>query len=184
MFLFFFPSFCPPCPCHWHLWERVSYLVLIFLLYDSLSWGIEIPSKNFSSLMSLILSYLLSKRWVFLSWFLGPINIIQMISGRCSMCSRSFDGFVWEKVDCTSYSSNIMRPHHDPGRSILLAEVLLLLSHKAIPDSPWPLGLQHTSPVCLSPSPKVCLKSQPLNVKLYNIYLKGIPSLPRALACF
>ena len=50
------------------------------------------------------------------------------------MCSRSIDEFVWEKVVCVTYSSNILRPNHDPERSILLTEILLF-SHKAMSDS-------------------------------------------------
>ena len=134
----FVPSPCPQF-CffpHWHLWERVSYFAQISLpswlsLQD---WS---PSlKTFPLFISLILSYLLFKRLVCLFRFLGPISIIhKLVSGRCSMCSRSTDEFVWEKVVCASYSSNILRPNHDPGRSILLTEILLLFSHKAMSDS-------------------------------------------------
>ena len=37
--------------------------------------------------------------------------------------------------------------HHDPGRSILLTEILLLFSHKAMSYSLWTLGL-HTRAFC------------------------------------
>ena len=127
------PQFCffP----HWHLWERVSYFVQISLPSWLSPRLVSIP-KTFPLFISLFLSYLLSKRLVCLFWFLGPINIIhQLVSGRRSMCSWSIDEFVWEKVLCASYSSNILRPNHIPGRSILLTEILLLFSHKAMSDS-------------------------------------------------
>ena len=126
------PQFCffP----HWHLWERVSYFAQISLpSWLSLQDGS--PSlKTFPLFISLILSYLLFKRLVCLFRFLGPISIIhKLVSGRCSMCSRSIDEFVWEKV--ASYSSNNLRHNHNPGKSILLTEILLLFSHKAMSDS-------------------------------------------------
>ena len=133
----FVPSPCPQF-CffpHWHLWERVSYFAQISLpswlsLQD---WS---PSlKTFPLFIFLFLPYLLFKRLVCLFRFLGLISIIhKLVSGRCSMCSRSIDEFVWEKVVCVTYSSNILRPNHDPERSILLTEILLF-SHKAMSDS-------------------------------------------------
>ena len=41
--------------------------------------------------------------------------------------------------------------------------VLLLFSHPVMSDSSWPHGLQHTRPLCPSPSPKVCPSSCPLH---------------------
>ena len=60
-------------------------------------------------------------------------------------------------------------PHHDPRRSILLTEILLLFSHKAMSDSLW-LGLQHTRRFCPYASPRVCLKSYPLNGWSYTAF--------------
>ena len=41
--------------------------------------------------------------------------------------------------------------------------MLLLLSHLVMTDSLWPCGLQHASPPCPSPSPRVCPSSGPLH---------------------
>ena len=90
---------------------------------------ISIP-KTFPPLYLLFHPTSFLRHW-FSFLFQRSINIShKLVSGRCSMFSPSFDEFVWEKADCASYSSNIMRPHHDPGRSILLIEILWLFSKK------------------------------------------------------
>ena len=40
---------------------------------------------------------------------------------------------------------------------------LLLSSHPVMSDSLWPHGLQHTMPLCLSPSPEACPSSCPFH---------------------
>ena len=107
--------------------------------------------KIFSTLTSLILSYLVLKRLVFLSRFLGLINIFhELISRRCSMCSRSFGGFLWEKVESASYSSNIMRPPPQPWKIHLFNWNLVIVQSQQHFWLSLTLWVQYTRPISLT----------------------------------
>ena len=134
--------------------------------------------KIFSTLTSLILSYLILKRHIFLSRFLGIINIVhKLISGRCSMCSRSFHGFVWEKVESASYSSNIMRPPPQPWEIHLINWNLVIVQSQQHFWLSLTLWVQYTRPISLTITqglPEI----MPIEwVKLYSHLLLSHPCL-------
>ena len=107
--------------------------------------------KIFSTLTSLILSYLVLKKLAFLSWFPGLISIVhELISGRCSMCSRSFGGFLWEKVESASYSSNIMRPPPQPWEIHLINWNLVIVQSQQHFWLSLTLWVQYTRPISLT----------------------------------
>ena len=138
---------------------------------------VSIP-KIFSTLTSLILSYLVLKRLVFLSRFLGLINIVhKLISGRCSMCCRSFDGFVWEKVQIASYSSNIMRPPPQPWEIHLINWNLVIVQSQQHFWLFLILWVQYTRPISLTITqglPEIMFIEW---VKLYSHLLLSHPCL-------
>ena len=76
--------------------------------------------------------------------------------------------------------------HPLTSSSALSSFLLFLFSHQVMSDSLWPHGLQHTSPPCPSPSPKVYPSSCPLNwwchptisssVALFSSCLQSFPA--------
>ena len=75
-------------------------------------------------------------------------------------------------LNCTDWYLNVKPTLHswDKVHLIIVYELfqkifdeLLLFSHPVVSDSLWPHGLQHTRPLCPSPSPKVCPGLFPLH---------------------
>ena len=115
--------------------------------------------KIFSTLTSLILSYLVLKRLVFLSRFLGLINTVHKLISCAVDPLMDLCGRKWR---VPPIPLTLWDPHHNPGRSIYLTEILLLFSHNSISDSLWHFGC-NTQGLSLSLSLRVCLRSCPLN---------------------
>ena len=138
---------------------------------------VSIP-KIFSSLISLILSYFVLKRLVFVSRFLGLISIIhKLISRRCSMCSRSFDGFVLEKLESASYYSNIMRPPPQPWEIHLIHWNLVIVQSQQHFWLFLILWVQYTRPVSLTITQGLPEIMSIEWVKLYSHLLLSHPCL-------
>ena len=64
---------------------------------------------------------------------------------------------------CIYFIQQISWWFHDISVKYNLIFTLLLFSHPVVSKSLWPHGLQHTRPLCPSPSPKVCPSSCPLH---------------------
>ena len=93
------------------IWEGLLLSAVFSSFTTSSSRRVSAPKHFISLYVSFILSYLLLKRIVWLSGYLGPVNSVHnLFSGSSSMCSRSLDEFVGERVVFTSYSSDILRP--------------------------------------------------------------------------
>lgn len=99
------------------------------------------------------------------------------------MCSRSFDGFVEEKVDCASYSSNIMRPPPWPWKIHFINWNLVVIqsqSHVLLSVTPWTAHKGFLP----SASPRVCLKSYPLNGWSYTTFSFVLTHVSSWFHCF
>lgn len=99
------------------------------------------------------------------------------------MCSRSFDGFVGEKVDCASYSSNIMRPPPWPWKIHFINWNLVVIqsqSHVLLSVTPWTAHKGFLP----SASPRVCLKSYPLNGWSYTTFSFVLTHVSSWFHCF
>ena len=70
------------------------------------------------------------------------------------------------------------------GENRVLFMLLLLFSHQSMPDSLWPHGLQHATPLYPSLSPRVCPTSCPLKQWCHPTISSLSPSSPSVLNLF
>ena len=75
-----------------------------------------------------------------------------------------FCALIWmgSHFACIYFIQQISWWFYDISVKYNLIFTLLLFSHPVVSKSLWPHGLQHTRPLCPSPSPKVCPSSCPL----------------------